>query len=89
MKVRKVAKEWEIWDEEEEAAKLEEEAKKLVPVKFHKWIHVFSKKASEWMPTRKLWDYAIDIKEGFVPRKKKMYLLSREEQEEVHEFISK
>ena len=44
MEVRKVAEEWEIWDEEKEAAKLEEEAKKLVPKKFHKWIKVFGKK---------------------------------------------
>ena len=35
-------------------AKLEEEAKKLVPERFHKWIYVFGKKASEWMSTRKL-----------------------------------
>jgi len=41
------------------------------------------------MPTRKLWDYAIYIKKGFVPRKGKMYLLLREEREEVCEFISK
>jgi len=31
------------------------------------------------MPTRKLWDHAIDIKKRFVPRKGKIYLLSREE----------
>ena len=35
IEVRKVAEEWEIWDEEEEAAKSEAEAKKLVPEKFH------------------------------------------------------
>ena len=29
----------------------------------------------------------IDVKEGFVPRKVKVYLLSREEREEVREFI--
>jgi len=45
--VRKVAEEWEIWDEEEKAAKSEAEARKLVPDKFHKWIHVFGKKVSE------------------------------------------
>ena len=39
------------------------------------------------MPTRKLWDHAIDIKEGFVLRKRKVYPLSREEREEVCEFI--
>ena len=31
MEVKKVAEEWEIWDEEEEAVKSEAEAKKLVP----------------------------------------------------------
>ena len=40
------------------------------------------------MPMRKLWDYAIDMKEGFVLKKGKVYPLSREEREEVHEFIS-
>ena len=35
VEVRKVGEEWEIWDEEEEAAKSEVEARKLVPVKFH------------------------------------------------------
>ena len=39
------------------------------------------------MPTRKIWDHAIDIKEGFVPRKRKVYPLSREEREKVHKFI--
>jgi len=35
VEVKKVAEEWEIWDEQKEAAKSEEEAKKLVPEKFH------------------------------------------------------
>ena len=68
-------------------AKSEAEAKKLVPEKFHKWIKVFGKKQSERMPTRKVWDHAIDVKEGFVPRKGKVYPLSREEREEVREFV--
>ena len=54
VEVRKVAEEWEIWDEEEEAAKLEVEAKKLVPEKFHWWIKVFGKKQLERMSMRKL-----------------------------------
>ena len=41
------------------------------------------------MSTRKLWDYTIDIKKEFVPRKRKVYPLSREEREVVCEFISK
>ena len=36
IKVKRVAEEWEIWDEEEKAAKSEAEAKKLVPEQFHK-----------------------------------------------------
>jgi len=39
------------------------------------------------MPTRKLWDYAIDMKKEFVSKKEKVYLLSREEREEVCKFI--
>jgi len=67
MEVKKMVEEWEIWDEEEEAAKSEVEAKKLVPEKFHKWIKVFGKKQSERMLMRKMWDHAIDVKKGFVP----------------------
>ena len=39
------------------------------------------------MPTKKVWNYAIDIKEGFVLRKGKIYLLLREEREKVREFV--
>ena len=35
MEDKKVAEEWEIWDEEEEMAKSEAEARKLVPERFH------------------------------------------------------
>ena len=48
---------------------------------------MFGKKQSERMLTRKLWDYVIDMKEGFVLRKGKVYPLSREEREEVREFV--
>ena len=66
---------------------MEKEAKKLVPKEFHQWIKVFGKKQSESMPTRKIWDHAIEMKERFVPRKGKVYSLSREESEEVREFV--
>jgi len=33
MEIKKVVEEWEIWDEEEEATKSEEEAKRMVPEK--------------------------------------------------------
>ena len=36
---------------------------------------------------RKVWDHAIEVKKRFVPRKEKVYPLSREERKEVREFI--
>jgi len=50
---------------------------------------VFEKKQLERMPTRKVWDHAIDVKEEFVLRKGKVYPLLREEREEVREFVKK
>jgi len=63
--------------------KNEEMLKKLVPKRFWKWKRVFRKKESERMPVQKTWDYAIELKEGFVPKKEKVYFLSREERKEV------
>ena len=54
MDVKRLAEEWEIWNKKEEIAKLGEKVKRLVPKHFHKWIHVFGKKASERMLTKKL-----------------------------------
>jgi len=48
---------------------------------------VFEKKDSERMPTRKTWDHVIDLKEGFVPKKGRIYPLSRVEREGVQEFV--
>jgi len=39
------------------------------------------------MSTRKTWDHAINLSEGFVLKKRKVYLLSRMEREEVQEFM--
>jgi len=59
----------------------------MVPQKFHKWLKVFGKVESERMPTRKIWDHAIDLKEEFKASKARVYLLSRNEREEVQQFI--
>ena len=48
---------------------------------------MFGKKQSERMLTRKVWDHAMDVKEGFILQKGKVYPLSREEREEVREFV--
>jgi len=65
----------------------EEVLKRLVPRRFWKWKKVFGKKKSERMPVQKIWDHAIELKEGFTPRKGKVYLLLREEREEVQSFV--
>jgi len=59
----------------------------MVPKKFLKWKKVFGKVESERMPTRKIWDHAIDLKEMFKLWKGKIYPLSRNKREEVQKFI--
>jgi len=61
----------------------------MVPKKFHRWLKVFGKVESERMPTRKVWDHAIDLKEEFKASKAKVYPLSRNEREEVQSFVDK
>ena len=69
MEVKKVIEEWNIWNKGKEVAKLEKEAKKLVPEKFYKQIHMFEKKTSKRILVRKMWDHTIEIKKEFVLRK--------------------
>ena len=38
--------------------------KGIVSKEFHKWLKVFGKMKSEIMLTRKLWNHAINIREG-------------------------
>jgi len=42
---------------------------------------------SKRMPTRKIWDHTINLKETFKPRKGKIYSLSKNEREEVQNFV--
>ena len=59
----------------------------MVPRRFHKYLKVFEKKESERMPMMKIWDYVIDLREGFVLKKGKIYPLLIVEREEVQEFV--
>ena len=59
----------------------------MVPPRFHKWLEVFKKIELERIPVRKPQDYAISLRENFVPRKERTYLISREEKEKVREFM--
>ena len=77
---------------EEEARKVKKDKNKetlrrLVPRKFWKWRKVFEKRELERMLVQKTWDHAIELKEGFTPKKKKVYSLLREEEEEVQTFV--
>jgi len=65
----------------------EETLKKLVSKRFWRWGKVFGKKKLERMPVRKTWDHAIELKEGFTPKKGKVYSLFREERKEVQAFV--
>jgi len=58
----------------------------MVPKIFHKYLKIFEKEL-ERMLMRKTWDHAIDLREGFVSKKGKIYPLSRIEREEVQEFV--
>ena len=54
IEVKKIAEKWKIWNKKEKVAKFQEEVKKLVSQRFHKWIYIFKKKASEKILTKKL-----------------------------------
>jgi len=75
------------WEREEEMEENYRKIEKLVPRKFLKWRKVFGKVESEKMPTRRVWDHAIDLKEIFKPWKGRIYPLSKNEREEVQNFV--
>jgi len=84
--IARIVEEKEEKEEEEDLIELRA-VEKMVPRWFHKYLKVFEKKESERMLMRKAWDYAIDLREGFVPKKGKIYPLSKVEREEVQEFM--
>ena len=57
----------EDWGREKEIEEDHRKIKEMVPKKFLKWKKVFGKVESERMLTRKVWDYAIDLKKTFKP----------------------
>jgi len=77
----------EDWGREEEIEEDYRKIEELVPRKFLKWRKVFGKVESERMPTRKVWDHAIDLKETFKPQKGRIYPLSKNKREEIQNFV--
>ena len=55
----------ENWGREKEIEGDHRKIEKMVPRKFLKWRKVFGKVESERMPTKKVWDHAIYLKETF------------------------
>jgi len=85
--VRWVIDNKEDWRREEEIEEDHRKIEEMVPKKFLKWKKVFGKVESEKMLTRKVWDYAIDLKETFKPQKRRIYPLSKNERKEVQNFV--
>jgi len=77
----------EDWGREEEMELDHRKVEAMMLQRFHKWLKVFGKVESERMLTRKIWDYAIDLKKEFKASKARVYLLSRNERKEVQQFI--
>ena len=67
----------EDWGREEEVEADHKKIEEMVSQKFLKWKKVFGKVESERIPTRKIWDHAIDFKEMFKPQKGRIYPLSK------------
>jgi len=77
----------EDWGREEEVVADHRKIEEMVPQKFLRWRKVFGKMELERMPTRKIWDHAIDLKEIFKPQKGRIYPLSKDKREEVQKFV--
>ena len=61
---------------------------KMVPEPYWDFQKVFSKVASEWQPSHQPWDHAIDLVPGAPETMRtKVYLMSRNEQEELDHFL--
>jgi len=86
--VRWVADEKKGWGREEEVKADYRKIEEMVLQKFLKWRKVFGKVESERMPTRKVWDHAIDLKEMFKPKKRRIYPLLKNKREEVQNFVN-
>jgi len=83
----KIVDDKEDWGREKKIEKDHRKIEEMVPKKFLKWRKVFGKVESERMLMRKIWDHAIDLKETFKPRKGKIYPLSKNEREEIQNFV--
>jgi len=85
--IRWVIDDKEDWEKKKEIKEDHRKIKEMVLKKFLKWRKVFGKVESERIPMRKVWNHAIDLKEIFKPQKGRIYSLSKNEREEVQNFV--
>ena len=52
---------------DEEVEEDHKKIKEIIPKRFLKWRKMFGKVELERIPTRKIWDHTIDLKETFKP----------------------
>ena len=85
--VRQAINNKEDWGREKEVEADYRKIEEMVPKRFLKWKKVFGKVESKRMPTRKIWDHVIDLKKIFKPQKERIYPLSKNEREEIQNFV--
>jgi hypothetical protein len=71
-------------DPSKEKRSLEE----MIPPEYHKFLDLFDKKAVSRFPESREWDHKIELKEGFVPRRAKMFPISQKEQKGLDDFLN-
>ena len=64
-RIRQTADKKEDWKREKKIELDHRKVEAIVPQKSHKWLKMFGKMELERMPTRKIWDHVIDLKEEF------------------------
>lgn len=64
------------------------DAKDRIPKKYHRYLHLFSKAASNRLPKHKPYDHAIDLVKDAKMTRSKVYPLSPAEQKELDKFIN-
>ena len=75
---------WIIEEKFDKEVKLDKEkVRKIMPQKFYKWLKVFEKVKSERMPVRKPWDYVINLREDYMSKKGRTYLMLREKKKNL------
>jgi hypothetical protein len=72
---------------EENSKKMDKTDKQLVPVKYHKYLDIFSEEKAHCFTKSRPWDHKIEIKEGFEPKSFKNYNLTLAEQIELDKFL--